>query len=76
MKMILKFEKKYALKFSEKQTNHIICAFIRKWLTSRGGARGGLGDYSPVGAYWSPVGRGKAILSEIFGIYSTLKTIF
>ena len=41
-----------------------------------GGARGGLGGYSPPSEHASPRRKVKSTFSEIFGIHSTLKTIF
>ena len=43
-------------------------------MSYRGGARGWLGAIALSSEHTSP--RRKAIFSEIFGIYSTLKTIF
>ena len=54
-----------------------VCWLGNYYLYSSGGARGGLGGYSPPSERASPpVGMRKAIFSEIFGIYSTLETIF
>ena len=43
---------------------------------TRSGARGGLGGYSPRRSMLAPSRKVKSDFSEIFGIYSTLKTIF
>ena len=53
--------------------NTTFIAYLYAW----GGARGGLGGYIPRRSMLAPPSEGETrFLSEIFGIYSTLKTIF
>ena len=55
-------------------TLYLLFLFTR--VSGRGGARGGLGGYSPPSEHASPPSEGEMHFLEIFGIHSTLKTIF